>query len=231
MAVATPPTPLQTSPPPAPPGQALPPTKRSWWQQRSKFQKMLLVVSAAFLALFVIGRLNQASAPSTANSPSASQSSASVAPTTSAAASIAPTPSAKPTAVIPAPAACSGACGDANGYTLTLNNANRNAPSDPYSKPEAGNHLVVVTMTFKNGSSDKQSPDIFCCKVTDSLGVTRSQTFSMAPGCETWQGVELAPGASLGPKNMCFEAGGDPNAPLTLVWSPSFGANDVSIRF
>ena len=157
--------------------------------------------------------------------------SASTAPTASSAPTASPAPTPRPAAIAPPPAACAGACGNSNGYTLTLNYAERNAPPGPYTKPEPGNHLVIVTMTFKNGSKDTQSPDSFCCRVTDSLGVTRSETFSTAAGCDSWQGVELAPGASLGPKNMCFEAGGDPNARLILVWSPSFFATDVRIPF
>ena len=110
MAIATPPTPPQTLPTPAP-EQLLPPTPpsppqipptptRSWWQQRSRFQKLLIVVGAVLLALFVIGRLNQPAAPSAAKtSPSAataSSLSASVAPTVSAVAT-APTPTPVPT--------------------------------------------------------------------------------------------------------------------------------------
>lgn len=241
MAIATPPTPPQMLAPPGP-EQALPPSppapasppNRSWWEQRSKFQKLLMVVGAILVALFVIGRLNQPATPSaTQASSSASQSTATTAPTATIAptASAVPTARAAPKATVLAPAACVAPCGNANGYTLTINSANRNAPTDEFSKPEPGTHLVIVTMTFKNGSNDTQRPDSFCCRLTDSLGATRSEAFSIAPGCESWQGVDLAKGGSLGPKNMCFAAAGDPNAPLTLVWSPSFGASDVSIRF
>jgi hypothetical protein len=123
-------------------------------------------------------------------------------------------------------------CAAYNGYVLLVTGIDRNAPAGEFSKPEAGNHFVIVTLVFKNDSNDPQRPDSFCCKLTDSTNVTRDESFSAVglPGCEAWQAVELAQGASLGPKNLCFEAGGDPAASVTLVWSPSFGAPDMKIK-
>jgi hypothetical protein len=124
-------------------------------------------------------------------------------------------------------------CGVHNGYVLIINGANRNVAGNDFSKPEPGNHFVIVTLTFVNNSNDTQHPDSFCCRLTDSTGVTRSDSFIAVGinGCESWQGADIAKGAKLGPKNLCFEAAGDANAPLTLVWSPSFGSPDVKIRF
>src|SRR6202022_4022216 len=207
------------TPPTAPPATpSSPPTAKGQHKGRN-FALFLGVVGLVVLA-FYLGQGHDQSTQ-TANGAVLS---ASAAPTASTAptASVAPTATAVPATV--APAACVAPCGNANGYTLTINSANRNAPTDEFSKPEPGTHLVIVTMTFKNGSNDTQSPDSFCCRLTDSLGATRSETISLAPGCESWQGVQLARGGSLGPRNMCFAAAGDPNAPLTLVWSPSFGA-------
>jgi hypothetical protein len=131
-----------------------------------------------------------------------------------------------------APSCSPSPCANYKGYVLIVSGIIRNAPAGEFSKPESGNHFVIVYLNFKNGSNDNQRPDTFCCKLTDSVGVTRDQSFSAVgvPGCESWQGVELATGASLGPKSLCFEAGGDPSAPLTLVWSPSFGAPDFKIK-
>jgi hypothetical protein len=46
----------------------------------------------------------------------------------------------------------------------------------------------------------------------------------------SWQPVELEKGGTFGPKHTCFEASGDPFAPLTLVWNPSFPAPDFKIE-
>src|SRR5437588_679661 len=90
---------------PSPSGAPSPPTpKRSWWQRRSKLQKLLMVVGAAFLVLTVIRSLNSNTAqpqatPSPSNNPSSAATSgasakASVAPTAKATAAptVAPTP-------------------------------------------------------------------------------------------------------------------------------------------
>ena len=147
--------------------------------------------------------------------------------------SASPTPSPRATSSIVGPPCTPAPCGAHDGYALIINGVNRNAPGNDFSKPEAGNHFVIVTLTFVNNSNDTQHPDSFCCKVTDSTGVTRSDSFTAAGinGCDSWQAVDLAKGARLGPKTLCFEAAGDPNAQLTLVWSPSFGTPDVKIRF
>jgi hypothetical protein len=229
VAVATPPTAPPVSPPTQPGPVSSAPARKSHTRRNLAFWvAVVVVIVVAFYAR------NQSTPTATSAGASATAapqvgaiSSAGNAPTSTAA----PTATATRATVAPPAPSCSAPCGNANGYTLTINTANRNAPTDEFSKPEPGNHLVIVTMTFLNGSNDTQRPDTFCCKLMDSLGVTRTEAFSIATGCESWQGVELARGASLGPRNMCFEAGGDPSAPLTLIWSPSFGAPDVNIRF
>ncbi len=115
-----------------------------------------------------------------------------------------------------------------NGYELKVTEVVRNAPANEFSKPDAGNHFVKVTVSFINNSSDKQHPDTFCCKLKDSTGITHTSDYS-ATGCDLWEGVDIAKGAALGPRPVCFQAAGDPNAPLFLIWSPSFGSSDVEI--
>ncbi len=113
-------------------------------------------------------------------------------------------------------------CANADGFTVTISSINRNAPKGAFISPEAGNHIVTMQVTMHNGSSDKQNANPFDFKLRDPLGQEHDIAFSDAAGCDTWQAVDLAAGASLGPKPLCFEAAGDPNGKLILVWSPGF---------
>jgi hypothetical protein len=71
-----------------------------------------------------------------------------------------------------------------------------------------------------DGGQDTKSINPYDFKLRDAAGVAHSVTFSDAPGCDTWSAVDLAPGATYGPKPLCFEASGDANGSLTLLWSP-----------
>jgi uncharacterized protein DUF4352 len=120
----------------------------------------------------------------------------------------------------------------ASGYSLTvhISGLNRNEPLG-FFKPEAGNHLVLMQMTMHNdGGQDAKSINPFDFKLRDTAGVAHSVTFSDAPGCDLWSGVELAPGATYGPKPLCFEASGDPTGSLTLLWSPGLFSATQEIR-
>lgn len=111
-------------------------------------------------------------------------------------------------------------CANANGVTVSVSNLNRNAPlGGLFIPPEKGNHLVLMEMTMHNGSSAKQTAGPFNFKLRDAAGLEHDVTFSDAPGCVLWQPVDLTPGATLGPKPLCFQAFGDPNGRLTLLWS------------
>ncbi|HEV7216498.1 MAG TPA: hypothetical protein VGP33_15390 [Chloroflexota bacterium] len=102
----------------------------------------------------------------------------------------------------------------------------------------AGLHYVTLAVTFANQSSAQQraNPDDF--QLVDALGVTRSPTFLGAPNaqCPRWPIADLYPngpgsatprdaaatqaGRTFGPEPLCFAAGGDPGAALTLIWDP-----------
>ncbi len=192
-------------------------------------RNLLLGCGGLIVALIVLSAIGAALGGQSGTNPGTNNGSS----TGAASPSASTIPSARASSTVAPPACTPSPCGVHNGYVLIINGANRNLTGNGFSKPEAGNHFVAVTLTFVNNSNDTQHPDSFCCKLTDSTGVTRSDSFIAAGinGCESWQGADLAKGARLGPKHLCFEAGGDPNAPLTLVWSPSFGSPDISIRF
>jgi hypothetical protein len=50
------------------------------------------------------------------------------------------------------------------------------------------------------------------------------------PAATCWSSVDLAPGATYGPKPHCFQASGDPNGKLTLLWSPDLLSPTVEIE-
>ena len=83
-----------------------------------------------------------------------------------------------------------------------------------------------MQVTLHNGSSDKKSANPFDFKLRDSNGQEQHIAFSIDPACGTWQAVDLAPGASLGPKPLCFEASGTPDKALTVIWSPGFFSSE-----
>jgi hypothetical protein len=112
-------------------------------------------------------------------------------------------------------------CASAYGLTVKISGLNRSAPAGSFFPPEAGNHMVFMQMTMHNDSaSDTKSVNPFDFKLRDPAGVEHNFALSDSPGCDTWSAVELAPGASFGPKPLCFQASGDPNGKLTLLWSP-----------
>ncbi len=120
-------------------------------------------------------------------------------------------------------------CADADGFKVNVSGLNRNASASEFTPPEAGNHYVVMQVTMKNDSNDSKNANPFDFKLRDSKGQEHDITFASGGGCDTWQAVDLAKGASLGPKPLCFQASGDPNAALTLIWSPGFFSSKVDI--
>jgi len=123
-----------------------------------------------------------------------------------------------------------GPCANAGGFTVSVSGLNRNTPSNnEFSQPEQGNHFVSMQVTMKNGTKDSKSANPFDFKLRDAQGQEHDIAFATAAGCDTWQAVDLAAGATLGPKPLCFEASGDPSAKLTLLWSPGFFSSQEQI--
>lgn len=120
-------------------------------------------------------------------------------------------------------------CANADGFTVSITGLNRNLPPGEFIKPEAGNHFVAMQVTLNNGSSDSKNANPFDFKLKDSKGQVHDIAFNTDPACGIWQAVDLAKGASLGPKPMCFEAAGDAASALTIIWSPGFFSSKVEI--
>jgi hypothetical protein len=114
-----------------------------------------------------------------------------------------------------------------DGYELKVIDVIHDAPASG-ARLDAGNHPVRLTVMFINNSSHFQHAASFCCKLKDSTGVIHNSDYS-ASDCYLWAGIDIEKGANSGPRAICFQAGGDPKAPLTLIWSPSFGKSDIAI--
>lgn len=115
-----------------------------------------------------------------------------------------------------------------DGYELKVIDVIRDAPASQGGSLETGNHAVRLTVMFINNSSEFQHAAQFCCKLKDSTGVTHNSDYS-AVDCNPWAGMDIGKGATTGPRPICFHAAGDPKAPLTLIWTPSFGKSEVEI--
>jgi hypothetical protein len=110
-------------------------------------------------------------------------------------------------------------CGYADGTIVSFSAVNPDAPPGAFVLPE-GYHLVLMQITMFNGSSETRNVSPSDFELHDATGFMRGAEFPNVPGCDSWQAADVAPGASLGPKPLCFEAAGDPRGLLSLEWSP-----------
>ena len=112
-------------------------------------------------------------------------------------------------------------CASKDGYTLTVGEVQRSVPPDSFIQPPAGLHYVAVTVTLTNNSTIAEPANEFDFQLIDSTGQTRSPSV-IAPTatCPAWSLGTLQPGATSGPKTICFEAAGTTSGALTLEWSP-----------
>lgn len=126
--------------------------------------------------------------------------------------------------------ACSPApCATKDGVTVTVSNLNRNVPPAQFEQLPANTHIVSLMVGFQNEASQEYNANPFNFVLKDSTGVKHQLAFTMAAGCTSWQPVNLTRGAALAPQPLCFQANGDPNAPLTLVWTPTMFQGDQNI--
>lgn len=126
--------------------------------------------------------------------------------------------------------ACSPApCATKDGVTVTVSNLNRNVPAGEFDQVPAGAHYVSVMVGFKNVGNQEYNANPTTFVLKDATGVKHQLAFTTAAGCTSWQAVNLTKGAALAPQPLCFQANGDPNAPLTLVWTPTLFDGDQNI--
>ncbi len=195
--------------------QWVPNAARQWVPKKSHTARNAGIGVVGCIGLVIIGvialaALGNALGTSRSGSPVGSETPSAAANQTQSSPSSAPA-----TGCSPAP------CASAFSLTIHVTGINRSAPPGSLLPPEPGNHMVVMQVKFHNdGGQDTKTISPFDFKLRDAAGVEHDITFSDTPGCDTWSGVDLAPGASYGPKPLCFEASGSPSGKLTLLWTP-----------
>ena len=119
-------------------------------------------------------------------------------------------------------------CANSAGTVVTVSGVQRTAAAGALRPPESGNHYVAMQVSFHNGSASEVHANPFNFVLKDAAGIKHTVTVVLgAPECATWEAVNLSPGANLTSKPLCFEASGNGDGPLTLVWTPAFV--DISI--
>jgi hypothetical protein len=127
-------------------------------------------------------------------------------------------------------------CATKDGIIVTVSNVDRNFPPSQFSEPQAGKHYVSLMVGITNTVDKDYTARPFDFTLKDSTGASNEGFGSTLANlnCRTWtedgsSTVTLKRGATLQPRQLCFQARGDPNAPLTLVWTPTAMSGDVDI--
>src|SRR5438477_9827473 len=84
-------------------------------------------------------------------------------------------------------------CASADGVTVTFTGLNPNAPSGTYVVAE-GYHLILMKVAVLNGSSATRNVSPSHFELHDGADFLRPVEFPPAPGCESWQASDVAPG-------------------------------------
>jgi hypothetical protein len=123
-------------------------------------------------------------------------------------------------------------------FAVTVTRLQRNVTIPGAAASANGLHYVTLAVSFQNQSDVQQRANPQDFQLVDGLGVTRPPTFLAAPNapCPRWPIADLYPngpgsatprdaqatqaGRTFGPEPLCFAAGGDPGAALTLIWDP-----------
>lgn len=117
--------------------------------------------------------------------------------------------SAQDTACTPKP------CANADGFVVFVDKAEwRITPPFGY-RLEPGNQLARVTVRFANHATTEKHADPFQFVLQDQQGVKHALTFAG----DGWQAVNLAPGASFGPRTLDYQVSAGTTSGA-LVWTP-----------
>jgi hypothetical protein len=110
---------------------------------------------------------------------------------------------------------------DGSGFQVYVDALNRSLSVSPVDQPADGNHIVQVTVHFRNtaGVTNPANPLDFTLR--DAAGLEHRLVLGVGAQCGVFEAANVAVGSTLGPKVMCFEASGDSRGKLTLLWSPA----------
>jgi hypothetical protein len=107
---------------------------------------------------------------------------------------------------------------DGSGFQVDIDSVDRSLTVSP--PPAAGGHVVRVVVRFKNTSGAARVANPLDFKLEDAAGQMHDLLLDVGAQCGIFEGVDVAPGSTVGPKPLCFLASGDPGGKLTLLWSP-----------
>jgi hypothetical protein len=110
---------------------------------------------------------------------------------------------------------------DGSGFQVFVDAVNRSLSMNPVDQPTNGNHIVQVTAHFRNTASVTKPANPLDFTLRDAAGLEHRLVLGVGAQCGVFEATYLAGGSTLGPKVMCFEASGDSQGKLTLLWSPA----------
>ena len=89
--------------------------------------------------------------------------------------------------------------------------------------------VVQVTLHVVNKSQTARAVNALDFSLRDAAGSTHGLLQVAGGQCGVFEAVQLGPGATLGPKALCFTAPASSGARLTLVWTPATRAIDIAV--
>jgi hypothetical protein len=89
--------------------------------------------------------------------------------------------------------------------------------------------VVQVTVHVVNASQVARAVNALDFSLRDAAGTTHGSLQVAGAQCGVFEAVQLGPGATLGPKVLCFSAPASPGARLTLVWAPGTRPIDIAV--
>lgn len=188
-----------------------PPKRRPWWRRHWKLLSVGFVFLIIGLAVGAGGESGSTTTDTvTREEPTNAPEQTNTTPTT-------PTTQTETTPAPETGATCTKPCADSNGWIVEVKAFKYDVPSgNEFITPESGNVFVTIDVEFINHSSSSRSAAAYDFKLA-SGGVERDAEI-LSP-CESWSSVDVAPGASYGPKCLGFEVASG-NRTGTLKWRP-----------
>jgi hypothetical protein len=118
---------------------------------------------------------------------------------------------------------------DGDGWIVTVSDLSYGAQSgNRYEAPAAGSVYVTMSITFTNQTSGPRRAIPGSFVLLDGAGV-RHPVISIGT-CQLWEPLDVAAGATLGPRCLAFEATAGRPTGLDLTWTPTPGGDDQEIE-
>jgi hypothetical protein len=115
-------------------------------------------------------------------------------------------------------------CATVNGFSVHVVSVDWAHPAPFWLTVEPGSQLAQVTLSFENVGRSEQHADPFQFVLQDELRVKHAVVL----GVDGWQGVNLAPGGTFGPRSIDFMVASG-TASGVLVWHPDFRDHPITL--